>query len=394
MRFRHRDGSLVHLAYCSNVHPAQDLAGIKDQLRRFTGPVRERLGVDTLGLGLWLPAVTAAQLAADPAQVAELRAVLDEQGLEVVTLNAFPYGGFHDPVVKHKVYHPDWTTRERLTYTLDAAEVLAGLLPEDAARGSISTLPLAWHTPWSDDARRAARANLDELAEGLARLRQRTGRHVRVGFEAEPGCVVETTDEAVAELSGIDTEHLGFCLDTCHLATAFEDATEAVGRVTGAGLPVVKSQLSAALHVPDPSDPATHELLAGFVEDRFLHQVREYRAAAPPLHRDDLPESLGEDPATTDALPGEQPWRIHFHLPLHATPQPPLASTDAELVTAARALLGGEQALTDHLEVETYTWTVLPEDQRPVDDAGLVAGLAAELDHARRHLLDLGLEIA
>ncbi len=394
MRLRHRDGTLVHLAYCSNVHPAEDPAGIHSQLRRFAGPVRERLGVDRLGVGLWLPAATAALLAREPREIDALRAVLAEQGLEVVTLNAFPYGGFHDPVVKHRVYKPDWTERARLEYTLDAAAVLAGLLPDDARRGSISTLPLAWYTPWSDADRQAARRHLDELAGGLAALRERTGRHIRVGFEAEPGCVIETTDEAVTELAGVDTDYLGVCLDACHLATAFEEAPAAAGTLAAAGLPVVKSQLSAALHVADPGDAATRALLEKFVEERFLHQVREPRGAGSGgagglLALDDLPEALAGS-----ALPASEPWRVHFHLPLHAAPSAPLASTEAELVATMRALVGGERALTDHLEVETYTWTVLPEDQRPVDDAGLVAGIAAELAQARRHAHDLGLEDA
>ncbi|WP_152191585.1 metabolite traffic protein EboE [Georgenia satyanarayanai] len=388
MRLRHRDGTVVHLAYCSNVHPAEDLAGIHEQLRRFAGPVRARLGVERLGLGLWLPAAAAGRLAAEPAELDELRRVLDEQGLEVVTLNAFPYGGFHDPVVKHRVYRPDWTERARLDYTLAAARVLAGLLPADAARGSISTLPLAWWTPWSDEAAQAARAKLDTLATGLARLREETGRTVRVGFEPEPGCVVETTTDAVRELAGIDTEHLGVCVDTAHLATAFEDADEAMGRLTGAGLPVVKAQLSAALHVADPASAAAEGLLDDFVEDRFLHQVRE-PVAAGVAGRDDLPDALGGSP-----LPAQAPWRVHFHLPLHSAPRSPLAATTTELSASARALVGGERALTDHLEVETYTWSVLPADQRPTDDAGLVAGIAAELDHARAELHALGLEDA
>ena len=385
MRLRHPDGTLVHLAYCSNVHPAEDPAGIHEQLRRFAGPVRERLGVQRLGLGLWLPAATAALLATDEAERAALRAVLDEQGLEVVTLNAFPYRGFHDPVVKHRVYSPDWTERARLTYTLDAAKVLSSLLPDDVARGSISTLPLAWQTPWSPAARTAARANLDKLAAGLARLEQSTGKQVRVGLEPEPGCVIETTTQAAAELADVDTDYLGVCLDTCHLATAFENADDAVARLTAAGLAVVKSQLSAALHVADPG--AATAVLGEFVEDRFLHQVREPGPDGRLLARDDLPEAL--DAAR---LPGEQPWRVHFHLPLHTAPRPPLANTDDELFAAVRALLGGERALTDHLEVETYTWSVLPADTRPTDDSGLIAGLAAELAHARDHLHALGLE--
>lgn len=384
MRFRHPDGSLIHLGYCSNVHPAEDLPGIHAQLRRFSGPVRERLGVDRLAVGLWLPAAAAAQLAANRDEIDALRATLDDQGLEVVTLNAFPYGGFHDPVVKHRVYRPDWSERERLIYTLDAAAVLAALLPEGVAFGSISTLPLAWHSPWPAEAGVAARSQLDELAAGLALLRERTGRHIRVGLEPEPGCLIETTTEAVAELESVDTEYIGVCVDTCHLATAFEDADEAIERITKAGLPVVKSQLSAALHVDDPAGART--ALREFVEDRFLHQVREPTSAGL-LARDDLPDALGEH-----GLPADHPWRVHFHLPLHAAPEAPLANTDSELVAAARELIGGERALTDHLEVETYTWGVLPEAQRPKDDAGLIAGLAAELDHARAHLRSLGLE--
>src|SRR5699024_4911743 len=134
----------------------------------------------------------------------------------------------------------------------------------------------------------------------------------------------------------VDTEYIGVCVATCHLATAFEDAPEAIDRLTAAGLPVVKSQLSAALHVADPAGPRA--ALGEFVEDRFLHQVRE-PAAAGVLTRDDLPDALGED-----GLPAEHPWRVHFHLPLHAAPEAPLANTDRQLVAAARELIGGERA--------------------------------------------------
>jgi hypothetical protein len=119
--------------------------------------VRARLGEPRLGLGLWLPAATAHELAGDPATLDRLRTGLDRHGLEVVTLNAFPYAGFHAPVVKRDVYSPDWSTRRRLDYTLDCARVLAALLPDDASRGSISTLPLGWRSPWFTDRDRAAR---------------------------------------------------------------------------------------------------------------------------------------------------------------------------------------------------------------------------------------------
>jgi sugar phosphate isomerase/epimerase len=380
MRFRHPDGTLVHLAYCTNVHAAEDLEGLVTQLARYAEPVRERLGAGTLGLGLWLARGVATELTGDDGAVARLRAELAARGLEVVTLNGFPYEGFHDPVVKHRVYTPDWSQPERLRYTLDLARLLGRLLPEDAAAGSVSTLPLAWREPWPAERRAAASANLDRLAEGLAKLAAETGRPVRVGFEPEPGCVVETTEQAVARLSDMDTEWLGLCLDACHLAVAFEEPAAALRRLAAAGLPVVKTQASCALQADHPGAETVRAALWPFVERRFLHQTR----AATGAGTDDLDAALGGD------LPADSAWRVHFHVPLHADPAAPLASTRPVLRDTLAGLLGGPTAVTHHVEVETYTWQVLPDPPR--DDAGLVEGLAAELDWTRRELITLGLK--
>ncbi|WP_412538103.1 metabolite traffic protein EboE [Longispora sp. K20-0274] len=373
MRLRHPDGTLVHLAYCTNVHPAEDLAGILAQLDTFAAPVRATLDVDVLGLGLWLAAPVASALAADPALRVLLRRELDARGLEVVTLNGFPYETFHAPVVKHAVYHPDWTDRRRLRYTLDLAVVLADLLPDDAARGSISTLPFGWRTPWGAAETGTATRLLNELARGL----HRQDREIRVAVEPEPGCVVESTDQAIAALAGVDTDRIGLCLDLAHLACAWEDPAVAVARLTAAGIPVVKTQVSAALEVADPR--AAKDLLSGYAEPRFLHQTRPRAGAG----HDDLSEALAADP--------DGPWRVHFHVPIHAAPEPPVSGTTPVLRAGLAALLGGAGALCDHLEVETYTWNVLPPDRRPRDDAALVTGIAAELAFAHGELLDLGL---
>lgn len=202
MRFRHTDGTTVHLAYCSNVHQAEDLDGVVAQLAAYAQPVRETLGVDLLGIGLWLARDVVTELSARPDAVHRLRTELTARGLETVTLNAFPYGGFHREVVKKDVYLPDWTDPARLRYTVDCARVLAGLLPDDARRGSVSTLPLAWRTPWPTAARDTARRALDQLGAELAELERDTGRTIRVGFEPEPGCVVEDTVQAARELGG------------------------------------------------------------------------------------------------------------------------------------------------------------------------------------------------
>jgi sugar phosphate isomerase/epimerase len=389
MRLHHDDDTTVHLGYCTNVHPAEDLAGIVGQLDRYAGPVRERLGADRLGLGLWLAHDVARELAADPAATARLRAELDARGLEVVTLNGFPYRGFHDPVVKHAVYRPDWTEPQRLAYTLDLADVLARLLPDDARRGSISTLPLSWRDPWDPERREAAGRQIRALEAGLAERAARDGRPIRVGFEPEPGCVVETVAQVERELQGLGGDLIGLCLDACHLAVTFEDPAQVLGRLAAAGLSVVKLQASCALQAADPADPAVREALAPFVEPRFLHQTREAPATpgAEVQAADDLPDAL----SGPDALPGGAPWRVHFHVPLHAAPQPPLTSTTPVLEQTLAALFGGPAALTDHVEVETYTWSVLPPGQRPEGDDALIDGLAAEVGWARKALTGLGL---
>ncbi|MFD4479238.1 MULTISPECIES: metabolite traffic protein EboE [unclassified Streptomyces] len=386
MRFRHPDGSVVHLAYCTNVHPAETLDGVLAQLRDHCEPVRKRLGRDRLGIGLWLAKDAAHALVTDPAALRGLRTELDRRGLEVVTLNGFPYEGFGAEEVKYRVYKPDWTDPERLSHTTDLARLLAALLPDDVTEGTISTLPLAWRTPFDATHAEAARAALTALAQRLDALAELTGKSIRIGLEPEPGCTVETTGDAIAPLTAIGHDRIGVCVDTCHLATSFEDPQTALDALAAAGIPVVKSQLSAALHAEHPHLPGVREALAAFDEPRFLHQTRT-RTAAGLRGTDDLGESLAGD-----ALPESAPWRAHFHVPLHAAPAPPLTSTLPVLKDTLAHLVGGPAPRTRHLEVETYTWQALPPALRPRSRPQLADGIAAELTLARDLLTDLGLK--
>ncbi|MYR41003.1 metabolite traffic protein EboE [Streptomyces sp. SID5910] len=393
MRFRHPDGSTVHLAYCTNVHPAETLDGVLAQLRDHCEPVRKRLGRDRLGIGLWLARDAAHALVTDPSALRGLRTELDRRGLEVVTLNGFPYEGFGAEEVKYRVYKPDWADPERLDHTTSLARVLAGLLPDDVTEGTISTLPLAWRTAYDQTRADKARGALVTLAERLDALQELTGRSIRIGLEPEPGCVVETTRDAIAPLTAIGHDRIGVCVDTCHLATSFEDPHTALDALTEARVPVVKSQLSAALHAEHPRRPGVREALATFAEPRFLHQTRSAGTAdgsgtAPPHGTDDLDEALSAD----SPLPDTAPWRAHFHVPLHAAPAAPLTSTLPVLKAALTRLVGGPHPLTRHLEVETYTWQALPPELRPRGRAQLTDGIAAELTLARDLLTDLGLK--
>ncbi|NBE56806.1 xylose isomerase [Streptomyces sp. YC537] len=457
MRFRHPDGSTVHLAYCTNVHPAETLDGVRAQLRDHCEPVRRRLGRDRLGIGLWLARDAARALTSDPAALRELRTDLDRRGLEVVTLNGFPYEGFGAQEVKYRVYKPDWTDAERLTHTTDLARLLTALLPDDVREGSISTLPLAWRTPFTDQDAATARTALVTLAERLDALQELTGRSIRVGLEPEPGCVIETTADAIAPLTAVRdqiqqrtppatppqqtapqqaptpamskatgtptrasatpqptppassnglrrplgssqatattgataaraADRIGVCVDTCHLATSFEDPHTALDALDAAGIAIPKVQLSAALHAEQPQHPDVREALAAFDEPRFLHQTRTRPGGT--LHGTD---DLG--PALSGAvLPDTTPWRAHFHVPLHAEPAPPLTSTLSVLRETLARLVGGAHPRTRHLEVETYTWQALPPALRPRARSRLADGIAAELTLARDLLVDLGLK--
>ncbi|HEU4465717.1 MAG TPA: metabolite traffic protein EboE [Agromyces sp.] len=368
----------MHLSYCTNVHPAEDLDGVIRQLDAYAGPARRAAGLEVLGVGLWLPAPLAARLVTEPAALDRLRAALDRNGLEVRTLNAFPYEAFHAEVVKLDVYRPDWTDPARLEFTIDAARVLAALLPP-GAEGSISTLPLGWRVGWDDEADRTATAALAALGAELRAIRAETGRAIRLAIEPEPGCVLDDVDDVVGWLSShrdrIDLDHIGVCLDTCHLAVSFADPAAAVARIADAGIRVVKVQASAALHVERPGDPDARRAVGAYAEDRYLHQVRE-DAAGGVIRVDDLPEAL-------DALPAAAPWRVHFHVPLHLEPEAPLSSTTDVLRTALAAVRAVQPVDQLHVDVETYTWSVLPG---PAVD--LVDGIAAELRWAATELLE------
>jgi hypothetical protein len=286
------------------------------------------------------------------------------------------------------VYRPDWSEPARLDYTLDLADLLAQLMPQDAARGSVSTLPLGRPEGWAPRARDRALRQLDVLATRLAAMEADSGRVVRVGLEPEPGCVVDNTADLARHLTTLDPNRIGICLDACHLAVSFEGPAAALRRIEQLGLSVVKLQASCAVEAADPAAPAVRDALAAFAEPRFLHQTRELGPDGVVARADDLPFALGPGPG---ALPAAGPWRVHFHVPLHADPAPPLTATRTVLEDTLLALLGGATARTDHVEVETYTWQVLPEDLRPVDDAALAAGIAAELRWAAARLAALGL---
>lgn len=380
MRFRHRDGSTVRLGYCATVHPAADLDELVAALDGCAGEVRSRLAVPVLGIGLWFPHRLADRLANSPAALGKLRRALHRNRLEVVTLNGIPHEHFTDKVVGSKLYCPDWTDPERLRYTLDLVDVLADLLPTDAAYGSISTVPLAWRVPWSKARNRAAREAFDRIEQHLARTEARTGRTIRLAVETEPGCVLEMIGQAAAWLDRYSspdggTSRIGLGLDTCHLAVQFEEPAESFELLWRAGVDVVKAQLSVAPTLVDPSDVPGRYVLSQLGTPTYLRQVREW--GGPGV--DDVEQAY--------QLSGYAAWRMHAHLAAHAAPPAPLSATTGVLDDCLTRLVGGGHPLTHHLESEVYVWPRAPKTQQ-----ALAKRITKELAWLRDRLTALGLD--
>lgn len=394
----HLPGS-PHLTYCTNIHAGERWAEIEAALRKHVLPIKAEVSPDQpMGIGLRLSATAADELA-KPEALAALKAFLAQSDLYVFTINAFPYGNFHGTRVKERVYEPDWRDERRVLFSNKAADILEALLPE-GVEGSISTVPGAYKDAINgpiDIARMVY--HLIRHAAYLYRLAEETGKHISLALEPEPCCFLETIDEAIdffndhlfarqsvetfrrltdissREAREVLRRHLGICLDVCHASVEFEDPVECLGRLAAVGIKVPKIQLSSALRIPVVNANAA-ELLARFDDGVYLHQTVEVQADRVTRYRD-LPEAF--DALRSGRAGGE--WRVHCHVPLFQADYGALQSTQQPLANLLAACK--RSALAPHLEVETYTWDVLPADMRGID---VSSDIARELKWVRSQL--------
>lgn len=397
----------AHLTYCTNVHRGESWAETFTALQLHLPEVKRQASPGApMGVGLRLSA-RAAEALDDPAALDAFRGFLDREGLYVFTVNGFPYGSFHGVRVKENVYAPDWRQPERLAYTDRLAVLLAALLPHDQPElaGSISTVPGAFRAaaacPGAHEA--IADALLHHIA-GLVRLRDRTGRHLTLALEPEPMCLLETTAQAVAFFEehllsaaaiarfaaltcgctgeapeAVLRSHAGLCLDVCHAAVGFEAPADSLALLRDAGILVMKLQLSSALAVPC-MDRKAADLLCQFDDGVYLHQVVE-RGPEGLTRFLDLPEALA---AREDGAADGREWRVHCHIPVfHDGPLLGGLATTQQTLLDMLALQRND-GISPHLEVETYTWDVLPSGLRL---GTLDAAISREIGWVRERLL-------
>jgi hypothetical protein len=424
MLFAHpeRPGLGVRLCYCLNLHPAEDLPGVRHGVESITLALAERLGHRAgFGLGSWLAASVALPLGTGES-LEDYAAFVRGHSLDPFTYNAFPFGGFHRPGLKAGVFHPTWAETERVVYTASVARVAARVW--DAAGRRSSHVSISTHSGMfgADVARPSdivrCADNLARTAGLLARLESETGCRVILGVEAEPRASAGTTAELallfarvrerapalLAAEQGVPRgradelvrRHLGACLDACHAAVEFEHPQDAYLSATASGMPLAKLQFASALELalPRENDVARERFFA-LDEPVYLHQVTGRLPDGSLVRATDLSEVQAAFAAGDARWRAAAPWRCHFHVPVDlgavGEERGGLGTTRAH----ADELLG--VALADperwgsdelHLEIETYTWDVLPGEARGA--GSLIDGLEREYRHVESRLAAAG----
>ena len=383
---------LPQLTYCTKIHAGETWPQIMKSLTDCVPPIKSNLGAQNLGICLCLGHAAIQALNNVPTR-SELQEFLADQ-YNVFTINAFPYGPFHGEPVKQNVYAPDWSTPERLSYTNEVAELLAKLIqgnPESDNFGSISTVPGSFK-PWVAGREQQIRSHLVQCVAKLVDLKRQTGVEIALALEPEPYCMLETIEETIdwfreyghcaescrelATLCGVTHSaaeellrtHLGVCYDVCHAAVEFENARDSFTALQAAGIRIPKIQLSSALRVSS-MDRDVAKKLSAFSETVYLHQVIQQEQSGALSRFLDLPEALQELEKNGKGEGAE--WRVHFHVPVFLDRLEHFDTTQFFLRDVLKFLR--EKNLSPHLEVETYTWDVLPPELRNTDISTAIA---------------------
>lgn len=356
-----------HLAYCTNVHPAESWEKTWEVLRNDVLAVRDRLVAEgdcegAFSIGLRLSAQAAEDLLQGD-RLAQFAEWLQETQTYVFTINGFPYGDFHGTRVKEKVYQPDWTTVERLDYTKRLFEIIAKLAPSDCG-GSVSTLPGSFKEFDADE--EVMFAQLEECALFIEELSLASGKDLHLGLEPEPLGYFENSAEtlgfferflATVKDVAVVKRRIGLNYDCCHFAIEFDECRSSLEAFQKAGIRISKVHLSSALEF-DPNDAASLESLQRFDEPTYLHQVI-VDGVAGLRRRRDLPEFFAGLAGNSLVIDSQDRARCHFHVPLYAEAAAPLDTTQEHV----REMLAYRREFPDfchHFEIETYTWGVLP----------------------------------
>jgi hypothetical protein len=382
----------IHLAYCTNIHRGQNWAETFETLKKYVLPVRDRVGAGKpYAIGLRLSNQASLELS-ERGTLTAFQRWLEKENCYVFTINGFPYGTFHGGRVKELAYVPDWTTNERVEYTNRLFDLLGELLP-GGVEGSVSTVPGSFKPLIKTQEQVAAmRSNLWRSVEHVATVQDRSGKILHLGLEPEPLCYLETSAETVGFIQEMRGERprderinecLGVNYDCCHLAVEYEEPQSAMERFRSNGVRISKLHFSSAMKVIPT--PQAREDLKQFIDPVYFHQViarSRSRETAEGFTR-----YLDLDEALVANKKDEEEWRIHFHVPLHCKSSS-VFDTTSDHMLGVLDLLQRNPNLCSHIEMETYTWEVLPPELK---DRNVVDQIAAEYDWTLQQMAARGL---
>ncbi|MEZ4741956.1 MAG: metabolite traffic protein EboE [Bdellovibrionota bacterium] len=400
-----------HLSYCTNVHPGESWEDIFNNLNAYLPQIKSQVCPDDkFGIGLRLPQRGLCDLVNDIEQVEKFKLWLEQNGLYVFTINAFPMGDFHGARVKEQVYLPDWLQDERLTYTNLVADVLSTIMPSTIDFATISTVPGGSKSRIKTLGERKRIAEQIALAAlHLFKIKNKSDREILLLLEPEPCCFLETIDETIsffesilwsdenisflsqesrlpkAECKELIQAHIGVCYDTCHAAVEYEDGKDSLLRLSEANIRIGKLQISSGLKIQS-LDEVNLNWLRKFPNDIYLHQV-VFKNRSFIKRFLDLPnffKFLDSSESTQFDL-SEAQCRIHYHVPIYADSVNNVSTT----VDFLREVLGVavRERLTQHLEVETYTFNILPVGST---NLSLTDHIVSELNWVKNEVINCG----
>ncbi len=392
---------LGHLSYSTLVHAGDTWEEMNASLREFVPQVKRQISPDEpFAVSLRISAASAKTLSESAVEREALKDFLKQEDLYVYTVNAFPYGPFKGDIVMERVYEPDWTSEERVSYTNSVADILAEVSPANV-NPSIQTAPLAFRPNVANEQYvKTFTRNIFRVVKHLRELEERTGRRVKLAIEPEPACYLETTDETVAyfkeriyslagirelaevagiplsEAEGAVRRYLGVVFDIGHQSVGFENITESLTKLVEAGIPIFKLQAAASLWVENLTRDKL-EALRRFTDTIYLSQtsLKQNGEITKYLH-------LGEALDAYEANPVDSEMRTHFHVPVFLEELGPFRTTRFGVQEALK--MHRKSPLSDHLEIETYTWDVLPEELKT---GNIIDYVNSELEFVRTELI-------
>jgi hypothetical protein len=372
-----------HIAYCSNVHPGQSLSKVTENISSHFEPVKQKRHLSEMASGLWLSADAAKLLSSSPEELSAFKETLDKSGMLLTSLNGFPYGNFHQGVVKQDVYLPTWAQTERLEYSITLAKILSSCLPEAINFGAISTLPLGYAKNWDNNQHQLALSNIVTLANALQAIEKDSGKRITVCIEMEPDCVLQSTHEFIhfftkdlipfAQQQGTSKadilRYIGCCFDTCHQGVMNENIQKVLTEITQAGITIGKIQISNAVQAILTSENDIEQLTTLFKDEKFLHQTKIFDNNTLVAELDDLSEQemlsifrQHNNEESVSQIKCEQlVANVHYHIPINQTQMSHnfMSSTQPAIEATLDFLheyLMKSDAQIPYLEIETYTW--------------------------------------